>query len=209
VIVESYQQTEHIPDEGYELFRRAIMERDDDAWTTIHARYRPLLLVWTRHRSVRTAIGEHCDDIADRALARAWAALSPERFVQFPSLAALLAYLRSCVSAAVIDCARAQASRERAFQRLEMGATPAPEHIVLAQLDRAELWSLVSRAPATEQERTVLNESFMMDLPPRDIQARHPDLFANVNEVYSAKRNLLNRLQRNPDLQRLHREMHA
>jgi hypothetical protein len=49
----------------------------------------------------------------------------------------------------------------------------------------------------------------MMDLPPRDIQARHPDLFANVNEVYSAKRNLLNRLQRNPDLQRLHREMHA
>jgi DNA-directed RNA polymerase specialized sigma24 family protein len=197
------------PDEGYELFRRAIMEHDDEAWNTIYTRYRPLLLVWTRHRSARTAIGEHSDDIADRALARAWAALSPERFVQFPSLAALLAYLRSCVTAAVIDCARAQASRERVFQRLEVGMTHAPEHIVLDQFDRAELWRLVSKAPTTEQERTVLAESFVLDLPPRAIQARHPELFASITDVYSAKRNLLNRLQRNPDLKRLHQEMQS
>jgi hypothetical protein len=38
------------------------------------------------------------------------------------------------------------------------------------------------------------------------IMARHPELFAHISTVYFAKRNLLERLQRNPELQRLHKE---
>ncbi len=32
-------------DDGYELFRRAVQERDADAWASIAARYRRLLIV--------------------------------------------------------------------------------------------------------------------------------------------------------------------
>ena len=49
------------------------------------------------------AVNESYEDLADHALARAWIALSPARFANFPSLGAVLAYLRACVTAAVVD----------------------------------------------------------------------------------------------------------
>src|SRR6187431_2463045 len=33
-------------DESYELFRRAVVERDAEAWTMLAARYRNLLIIW-------------------------------------------------------------------------------------------------------------------------------------------------------------------
>jgi hypothetical protein len=71
---------------------------------------------------------------------------------------------------------------------------------------REELWRIVTSLVVSEQERVVLVESYVFDLPPRAILARHPGLFADVPSVYSAKRNLLNRLQRSRELQRLREE---
>jgi hypothetical protein len=63
-----------------------------------------------------------------------------------------------------------------------------------------ELWRLVSCVAATTQERTLLHECFVLDLPPRRVLDRHPELFADITAVYTAKRNLLERLKRNPEL---------
>ena len=190
--------------EEYELFRRAIVERDEDAWATLYERYRSLLISWSRRCGATLLIGEHCDDIADQAFARACMALSPGRFTQFPNLAKLLAYLRSCVVTVVIDCSRAQMARERALQNLEAHALATPEQIVLEEIERGDLWRLSSSLAETREERIVLVESFVLELPPRVIMARHPDLFTKIANVYFAKRNLLARLQRNPELQQLH-----
>jgi hypothetical protein len=187
-----YDRTEY---EGYELFRRAIVERDSDAWAESAARYRRLMLSWARDSSVRMAVGESYEDLADHALARAWMALSPARFANFPSLGAVLAYLRACVTAAVVDCARAEAARERMIGKLEVGEAASPEALVLQDLDRAELWRLVGGLTHGEQERIVVVESFVFDLRPRTILARHPELFADIDAVYAAKRNLLARLK--------------
>jgi DNA-directed RNA polymerase specialized sigma24 family protein len=194
-------------DNGYELFRRAIVEGDDDAWAAIHARYRALLITWAQQCSAMPQIGEYCDDIADQALARAWSALSPARFNHFPNLAGLLAYLRTCVAAVVIDCARAQAAHTRALQQLEVRAFVTPEQVFLRELEREELWRLVSGLAETQQERIVLIESFMYDLPPRTILTRHPELFMDVSSVYYAKRNLRARLQRNCELQQMRQDL--
>ncbi|MDQ2996368.1 MAG: sigma-70 family RNA polymerase sigma factor, partial [Chloroflexota bacterium] len=70
--------------DGYELFRRAIVERDDQAWIESAARYRPLLAAWASRCSASAALAESYDDLADQAFARAWSALSPERFASFP-----------------------------------------------------------------------------------------------------------------------------
>ena len=187
---------------GYELFRRAILLHDQEAWTEISARYRPMLIGWALQCSAMGSTDEQCDDIADRALARAWVALSPERFAQFPNLASLLAYLRTCVTATAIDAARAQTVRERAYSKLDLAPTATPEQVVLDELERDELWQVVLATAACEQERVVLVESFQLDLPPRTILARHPDLFDTIGAVYLAKRHLLGRLQRSPEVQR-------
>ena len=195
--------------EGYELFRRAIVERDDEAWAAIHQHFRPLLVAWARQATSRAPGSDLHEDIADRALARAWSALGPEQFAQFPSLAALLAYLRTCVAAAAIDEARAEATRERAYQKLTPPSVVTPEELVLSALNRDELWLLVNKLISSEQERIILIESFVLGLPPRIILERHQDFFADVPAIYAAKRNLLNRLERSRDLRQLYQDLRA
>ncbi len=194
---------------GYELFRRAIVERDDEAWAAIYTHFRQLLISWARYASLRTpAVGQY-EDIADRALARAWSALTAEQFAQFPSLAALLAYLRACVGAAAIDAARAEATRERAYQKLDPPLVTTPEELVLGALSSDELWRLINKLVSNEHERIILIESFVLGLPPRAILERHQDSFADMPAIYGAKRNLLNRLERSRALQQLYQDLRA
>ena len=187
----------------YEIFRRAIEQGDADAWSDIARHYRGLLAAWAVQFSVRGLIAEWPDDIADQALARAWSALTPESFAEFSTLPRLLSYLRSCVASTVIDCARAQAANQRAQSAIRVDTAATPEQIVLAGIDRTELWRMALGLTANRAERVVLVESFALNLPPRVIQSRHPRLFASVADVYSAKRNLFARLHRNRDLLRL------
>lgn len=192
--------------ENYELFRRAILLRDEQAWAAIHARFRPLLVAWAHRCCAKMQILDCCDDIADHALARAWVALTPARFMAFPTLAKLLAYLRACVTTTTIDCLRAQAVIERSQARLSGGAAASTEQIVLASMDRAKLWGMVLGLVASEAERVVLIETFAYGLSPRDILTRHPRLFVDIDAVYSARRNLFARLQRNREIVRLREE---
>ena len=72
-------------DENYELFRQAVVERDVRAWTMLAERYRSLMVAWARRCQAARVSHESCEDLADRAFARAWAALSPQRFTDFPN----------------------------------------------------------------------------------------------------------------------------
>jgi DNA-directed RNA polymerase specialized sigma24 family protein len=191
----------------YDLFRRAIEQRDADAWADISRHYRRLLAAWATQSSARSIIAEQPEDIADQAFARAWAALSSARFSAFPHIASLLAYLRTCVRATVIDHAREQAGQLRAVQSIvSTGTSAAPEQTVLEELDRTEIWRLIARMTSSPQEQVIVRESLVDALPPRAIQARHPEMFADVMQVYRVKRNLINRFQRNHELQRLWQE---
>jgi DNA-directed RNA polymerase specialized sigma24 family protein len=192
--------------DGYELFRRAIVQSDEEAWAAVHLRYHAMMIAWAGRSSVAAQLGEPCSDIADQALARAWSALTPERFANFATLAQVLSYLRACVATTMIDMARAQNTATRQLPLEYAGAEDGPEQAVLADLDRDRLWRLALCAATSPAERVTLIESFAYGLPPRAIQARHPQIFPDVTAVYVAKRNLFERLQRNPDLQRLNRE---
>lgn len=194
---------------GYELFRRAIVERDEQAWAAIYTHYRQLMISWARYAGARAPVVGQYEDIADRALARAWSALPPEQFAQFPSLATLLGYLRACVCAAAIDVARAEATRERAYQKLELPSVTTPEELVLGAQSRDELWRLINKLVSNEHERIILIESFVLGLPPRAILERHQDRFEDVPAIYGVKRNLLNRLERSRDLRQIYQDLCA
>jgi DNA-directed RNA polymerase specialized sigma24 family protein len=192
---------------GYELFRRAILDRDAETWAAIHACYRPLLISWAYRCGAGTYTAESADDLADQALARAWVALTPAHFAAFAALAQLLSYLRACVATTVIDSIRAKAAAERAQQALHTNAPATPAQIVLATLDRDAIWRAVIALVATPAEHIVLVESLVYGFPPRMIWARHPQLFPDIATIYNTKRSLFNRLQCNPDLPRLRDEI--
>lgn len=190
--------------EGYQLFRQAIVTGNADAWGTIADRYRQQMIAWANQCCARMPIHELPADIADQALARAWAALSSAQFEAFPSLAALLGYLRTCVMSTAIDHVREQKSRARNEHLVQIeAATVSLEQAVLEQLQQAELWRLILSMAKGEQEQLLVRESLIDALPPRAIYARHPEQFVDVATVYRLKRNLFKRLQRNEAIERL------
>ena len=131
-------------------------------------------LAWAHRCCARMRIVDCYDDIADHALARAWVALTPARFMAFPTLAKLLAYLRACVTTTAIDCVRADRCRALARGAQRQHSRHTREQLVLVDLDRATLWGVVLGLATTEAERILLVESFANSLPPRAIQVRHP-----------------------------------
>jgi DNA-directed RNA polymerase specialized sigma24 family protein len=192
--------------DDYELFRRAVVGRDADAWATISGRYRQLLISWVMRCPGTDNLGERYEDLADEALARAWKALSPEQFAGFPNLAALMAYLRRCVATTVIDITRMHAANKCISLHIDSDAHVLPEQEVIERLGRAELWQLIMKLTATEAERVAIRERFVYNLPPRIILNRHPTLFPDITAIYSAIRNLRDRLRRDRKLAQLYAE---
>src|SRR5581483_2239068 len=108
-----------------------------------------------------------------------------------------------------IDASPTAITRERAYRRLEVRLGRAPEQEVLHRAMVHLLWKQVFELVSSEHERVVVDEAFVLALRPRQIFARHQDLFANVALVYSVKRNLLSRLERSSELRQLYEEFRA
>ncbi|HEU5103281.1 MAG TPA: hypothetical protein VFU22_29875 [Roseiflexaceae bacterium] len=85
----------------------------------------------------------------------------------------------------------------------EDAASAAPEQVAVERQHRAQIWRLASEATLSDQERLILCECLVYALPPLAIQARHPDMFSDVAEIYRLKLDLLQRFQRNHTLQQL------
>ena len=183
--------------------------REDDqtlpTWTAIAEQYRHLMILWAARCAAMPLSGECAEAIADQALTRAWLALS-KGTATFPNRAAFLAYLRTCVTHTAIDAARAQTAQARPVHSLPSEASMCPEQLLLEQLDRTELWRTIYTLITTEQERIVLIERYVLDIPPRHILTRHPTLFADVASIYRTVRNLCDRLEHNAQLRQLWEE---
>lgn len=201
-----YANRPHDPRFAYELFRRALAERNETAWVELYTLYRPLVEGWIKRSGSLALTGEHGDTFVSAAFARLWRAIPPARLADFPTLAALLNYLQRCAGCVVIDYARSQASaaalpEEAMAQARELLVSP--DEQALGRVEREEFWRMIDGLLHSQAERAVVRGSFVLGMKPGDIYDRHPDLFENVNSVYSVKRNVLTRLGRNPELRRM------
>jgi hypothetical protein len=191
---------------GYELLRRAVCERDHVAWEAVVGHFHGLVLTWVRQHPLATRSQEDADYWVNRAFERFWLAVRPERFEQFPDLASLLKYLKACAHSLLADEARLRrvtaigSLDEAAEGQLEAPDAAAQVAVLLAG---QELWDIVLEEVVDRAERLVLYLSFVQDLKPRQVQERHPEAYPTVADVYRIKRNVLDRLRRNPRLRRL------
>ena len=185
---------------GFELFRRAIVERDEAAWTALTAQYTPLVRQWLR----RWPDSEGVEAGIAATFARFWQAVTVAKFSRFTSLAAVLRYLKLCTQSSHLDQARAA----RLHGRVEpldktahhLAAPDDPtEQLVRAQ-DARTLWCAVRQNLRDEREQAVIYLSFVHDLSPRQIYAGYGAHFSTVADVYRLKRTALDRLRRAPAL---------
>ncbi|RRR73356.1 MAG: sigma-70 family RNA polymerase sigma factor [Candidatus Viridilinea halotolerans] len=201
-----YRGQPHETAYSYELFRRALVERDEAAWEQLYLHYSSLVEGWVRRSGAFVSSGESSEYFVVGAFTKFWRAISPDRFASFPSLASLLQYLQLCATSVVIDSVRAQSWSEMLPEEMISplhGPQTSPDEEAVSRVDRQEFWHFIDEQLHSEVERVVVYCSFILGLTPRAIYAKRCELFQSVNDVYNVKRNVLGRLSRNPHLRQL------
>ena len=187
----------------FEIFQRAVVGRDDEAWEAIVGQYRGIILAYVGQHTAAAILREPDDYWVNRAFQRFWSAVGPDRFPSFPDVPALLKYLKLCVHSVLMDEVRSR--RAGTLTSLDEVPETAPaesdaERSVVGKLAGQQLWAAIARELQNEAEETVVHLSFARDLKPSEIFERHPELFASVDDVYRIKRNVLDRLRRNANV---------
>jgi DNA-directed RNA polymerase specialized sigma24 family protein len=188
----------------FELFYRAIVDRDQRAWELVYAQYRPLVAGWVRRHPGFPASGEQAQYFVNRAFEKMWIALSPDRFGQFSDLKSVLRYLQMCVHSVILDQVRVAGPNTVDVQALEVGeSSPVVEKQALARVHREEFWQEINQRLRSDKERWVVYGSFMLGLKPRELFAQFGEKgFRDVNEIYRVKENVLARLSRDTQLRK-------
>jgi len=193
-----------------ELFRRAIINRDDGAWACIYQQYAPLVLTWvTQHQSATTLLGQDGSaPLVNAAFAKFSQALTPAKMSNFSSLAAILKYLKMCVHSVVADEVRARQSRqyEETLDAIEHEpASDDPADDVVSNISAQDLWKIIQAELNGEDERMLIYLAYIQGMKPSEISSMHRHFFPSVDDVYRIKRNVLERLRRNRRLLALFR----
>src|SRR3982074_2741843 len=66
----------------FEIFQRAVVSRDDDAWAAIVTQYRGIVLAYIAQHTATYVVKEPDHLWVNRAFLRFWSAVAPERFAQ-------------------------------------------------------------------------------------------------------------------------------
>jgi len=190
---------------GFELFRRAVRNKDERALEVVITQYQPLVARWVdrwmnKHPDF-LFINEEAQDFIAQAFERFWASFTPAKFDKSQNLAAILRYLQMCVHGAITDAWR-KFRRIRLEQELrdEEQEFSQPESTPEELLQNDEFWQLIKKKSKDLKEYTVVYASFSLALSPREILAEYPGLFRDIKETYQYKANLLDRLERDDEI---------
>jgi hypothetical protein len=186
-------------DERYslEIFRRAVILRDQDAWAVLQRYFAEHVRLWFARHACREAALRHESeqDYIDHTFGRFWQAVS-EQALTFTSLGGALRYLRMCLHCSIMDTLRAYA-----HARLE--ALPEEGHPNEPRVEDAynesELWETICSLLTNQRERRVAYLHFHCNLKPREIIRYCSSEFSSEEEIYRLKRNIMERLMRNMD----------
>ncbi len=168
------------------LLHIAVHERSDDAWHALYTLYHTQLVVWSLPCAHLYEDG--VDALANRAFARFWHALTPERRASFASLAALLGYMRLCVRTEAIDDVR---THEAVHARLRIDLpvrTP-----IDARIEQHAFWVTV-REHVNADEWRLLVRRFVIGEKPQQIQ--QSEQYSSITAVYKVINRLRHRLSR-------------
>lgn len=201
-----FQRRAHDPRYCFELFRRAVQERDERAWTLVCSQYEPLVAGWVRRHQMFPGSGEEVSYFVNGALAKFWSAVGPEKFEEFPNLKSLLRYLQLCVASVVTDHVRAADFHDRLESlppTVEEDEKADVERRALERASRESFWEIVADRLNSEDERLVVHFSYVVGLKPSQIQEYRPDRFDDVRDIYRIKENILARLRRDDQLRQL------
>jgi len=182
-----------------ELFRRAIVEQDQQAWEAIHEQYWRLIAKW---------VNGPTDQVHDRvqtAYLKFLKAIHPHTFDnKFATIGHLMAFLRCCAHSVKVDDARRVAREELygpfiSWDNIRENKMAQESESALERLSRKELLAYIEQSMLDDQERLVMRLS-LLGYAPKQIAEKAKHTFRDVKEVYKIKERILSRLSNDPRL---------
>ena len=199
--VDRYKQTRQANNSYcFELFHWALTGQDEAAWEAIYSQYQALVTTWVFNYSRFPQTDEEAAFFVNEAFSRMWRYGSrPEIANKLDVLGKCLSYLKLCVGSAIEDYLRRKKkdalATAVALQDYDQHASSLQGQVE-RDLTSHELSRVLAETIQDDRERLVAEETWVYDLAPRQIQARHPETFATSEEVSQIRRNLIKRLQR-------------
>lgn len=189
----------------FELFRRAVEEQEQDAWSALNEQYRNLVIRWLADGSP-VLTHEQVEEIAPETWSKFWRAqinADTPMSERFAHVGAVLKYLKQCTFSVVREYERRLWRRERIRQRLEVDGrvtTTLSEEELLTRIDRERLLQQVRQWVETyvtdPQELRVLSLSYEQGLTPAEIAGQYPQEFTDAHMVRRLKERILKRARR-------------
>lgn len=176
-----------------EQFRLAL-SGDEAAWEYIYQRWRGQMMAWIMARPGFSLLDQEAQELVDEGFVRFYSARQGRPF-GFPTLAAVLGYLKLCATSVVIDRQRELAARRRVMRtiRPQPGPDPAAELETRDAARQQATWLL--RQAKNEAERLVL-EGWLAEDTAGETFRRRPEAFGSIQRVYRLRENLKARLER-------------
>lgn len=199
-------------DERYclEIFRRALVNNDNDSWMALQEQFRASVLSWLRCHTRRqdALLIESEQNYVDDTFKRLWLWAHNQRKVLeqleefdshegFRSLGGAIKFLRTCLEGQIRDNLRSCARRQ--LLPLPEYDLPVPANTE-TEIERQELWRVIQTILTKEQEMRVIFLLYHEGRKPREIVKHYPDEFASVQTVYSLTKNAMDRLKRHSEI---------
>jgi hypothetical protein len=191
----------------FELFRRALAEGVEEAFTRIYQVYERLVLNWVYRNPRFQKTGENAEYFVNSAYSKFYFAVRGPKFERFDTVSALLMYLKLCVQTAI-------AQYMRDHQKQTPISTDDPDNPIDApdpqqekslgrEVDAAELWVVVCRLLPAPEDQVLARLVFTLDMKPAEIMAAYPGRWANEREISVALYRIRRLLRRDPEIRRL------
>ena len=195
----------------YELFRRAFVLRDEEAWTGLYFLYRSFLrkniqstwqVAYDQGQVTHFLSEEDLDEILNIVYAKFARNITPEKFATFVGVGALINYLKLCMHSVMVDTYRASKRQWRDIS-LDLLLTQEedeevhfPDELITDPLatfdpDQDLLAALIAVAK-TQQEKGIIYR-LLEGLSPRELVETYPTLFPTAHVVYNAQHNYRDR----------------
>ncbi len=176
----------------FELFRRALEEQVQEAFSHVFRAYHAQCARWVRDVPGFEETGELSPDaFVSQAFASFYRDLKGDRFGRFTSLQAVLKYLKKCVITAVLQQLRKPSTLELPVDIAEDLKT---------EIEYEQLWGRICYLLPEEPDRLLADLHFRQNFKPIEIARMHPDHWATAREVSVALQRIRRALRRDREL---------
>lgn len=183
---------------AYELIRRALAEKSDDAFAHVYRIYEPQVLGWVYGYSRFVQTDESAEFFVGAALRTFYVALRGEKFARFSSLPQILTYLKMCVHTSIAQYIRDQQTTVSVplDEIGEVAQTPD----LGTRAEASALWTYIATLLPDPRDQLLARCAFIQDLMPRQILAAYPTHWSSEREISVALYRIRRVLRADPQL---------